>query len=330
MFPVNIKTEWNTLLEHSITRVPFLRYEYLMDWWQTRGGGEWQQAELAMISAEENGRLKGVAPLFFSADKGVPALYWLGAAEISDYLDWIVTPDYLPDFIPNVLAELDRLEFPWKQLILENVLEDSPGISVLEQAALARGWKFEKELLQNCPLLNLPGDWDSYLAGIDKKQRHEIRRKMRRAAESYPLSLCFAGEDRALDADIEVFLGLMENDTEKAKFLTPGMRRQMKQFIHTSHAEGYLNLAFLKADGVAAAAYLNMDYQNRLWVYNSGMNPEYLNISPGWVLLGRLIQWAIQHGKESLDFMRGDEVYKYCFGGKARKVVRLLVTRRPD
>ena len=32
----------------------------------------------------------------------------------------------------------------------------------------------------------LPGDWETYLAGIDKKQRHEIRRKMRRAYAENP------------------------------------------------------------------------------------------------------------------------------------------------
>ena len=38
---------WNDLLSGSITDVPFLRYEYLSAWWNTRGGGEWPSAERA-------------------------------------------------------------------------------------------------------------------------------------------------------------------------------------------------------------------------------------------------------------------------------------------
>ena len=34
-----------------------------------------------------------------------------------------------------------------------------------------------------CPVVTLPadGDWDDYLGTLDKKARHEIRRKIRRA-----------------------------------------------------------------------------------------------------------------------------------------------------
>jgi CelD/BcsL family acetyltransferase involved in cellulose biosynthesis len=52
------------------------------------------------------------------------------------------------------------------------------------------------------------------------------------------------------------------------------------------------------------------------------------NIYPGWVLLGKLIQWSIKDGKTKFDFMRGDEPYKYHFGGKDCKVVRLQAKRK--
>ena len=51
-----------------------------------------------------------------------------------------------------------------------------------------------------------------------------------------------------------------------------------------------------------------------------------LNISsasPGWVLLAKLIQWAITEGLTELDMMRGDEDYKYKFGGMNRYVSRI-------
>jgi CelD/BcsL family acetyltransferase involved in cellulose biosynthesis len=72
---------------------------------------------------------------------------------------------------------------------------------------------------------------------------------------------------------------------------------------------------------------MHFDYGNRIWVYNSGINPAYLDLSPGWVLLGRTIQWGIENGREALDFMRGDEIYKYRLGGVDRNVLRLLISR---
>jgi len=87
---------WNTLVEQSIADTPFSRYEYLSEWWQTRGGGEWQNAELVLVSAteEQDGetppQLVGIAPLFIEEYEGRKALLLVGSIEVSDYLDLIV------------------------------------------------------------------------------------------------------------------------------------------------------------------------------------------------------------------------------------------------
>jgi CelD/BcsL family acetyltransferase involved in cellulose biosynthesis len=72
---------------------------------------------------------------------------------------------------------------------------------------------------------------------------------------------------------------------------------------------------------------LNFDYENRIWVYNSGLDFSFRELSPGWVLLGYLLQWANEHGRSEFDFMRGDEDYKYKFGGIKRDVMRARVIK---
>jgi len=80
--------------------------------------------------------------------------------------------------------------------------------------------------------------------------------------------------------------------------------------------------------GQKAAGYVSFDYQNRIWVYNSGLNRDFSEYSPGWVLLGYLLQWANEQGREEFDFMRGDEDYKYRFGAIDRSVVRACLSRQ--
>jgi CelD/BcsL family acetyltransferase involved in cellulose biosynthesis len=87
-------------------------------------------------------------------------------------------------------------------------------------------------------------------------------------------------------------------------------------------------LAFLTVGDIKAAGYLNFDYDGKIWVYNSGINPMFENISPGWVLLSKIIQWSIEAGRTELDFMRGDETYKYNFGGIDKQVLRIQVSRK--
>jgi len=59
--------------------------------------------------------------------------------------------------------------------------------------------------------------------------------------------------------------------------------------------------------GKRAAGYLNFDYLNRIWVYNSGIDQRFLDLSAGWVLLGHLLQWANERtAANSILMRRGD------------------------
>lgn len=327
-----LKAEWNDLLSESITHVPFLRYEYLKVWWETRGGGEWpQDAELAIVTARQDGRLVGIAPLFHAVWEGRPTLLLLGSIEISDYLDLIARPADLPGFVANLLEFLRSPEngLPdWQALDFYNVLDTSPALAALEACAGMAGSSYRQEPFRPALTIKLPGDWEAYLAGIDKKQRHEIRRKMRRAQSAEaPVTWFIASDPAKIDALAEDFLRLMEMDPEKAAFLTPPMRETFLRTIRCAFEEGCLCLAFLQVDGQNVAGYLSFDYLNQLWVYNSGMDTRYNEYSPGWVLLGELLKWANENGRQAFDFMRGDEDYKFRFGAQKRDVLRVTLTR---
>ncbi len=321
--------QWNTLLAESITNVPFLRHEYLRAWWASLGGGEWEDAELAIITAERDGELLGIAPLFQTTYENKQTLLFLGSIEISDFLDFIVREADMVEFLHGLLDFLaSHATLTWSALDLQNLIESSPCLPVLQAEATARGWDFTQETLQPAPYVALPGDFDEYLAGIKKKQRHEIRRKIRRAeADEREVSWFIVDDETKLDKNIEACCQLMSQDPEKQAFLTQTMKSQMKAAIHAAFEAGWLQLAFLEVDGVKAAGYLNFDYGNRIWVYNSGLDMSFSDLSPGWVLLGYLLQWANEHGRSEFDFMRGDEPYKYRFGGVDRFVVRARLAR---
>ncbi|OGO33922.1 MAG: hypothetical protein A2W35_03795 [Chloroflexi bacterium RBG_16_57_11] len=324
--------EWNELLAScSASHVPFLRYEYLSSWWKTLGGGEWKDGELfTVLARQENHTLSGVAPLFFTHNRdGEPALMLLGSIEISDYLDFIVRIPDTQIFFEALFDLLASDQAPaWQALDFYNLPETSPTLAVLQEAAERRGWSFQEQQLQPCPYIPLPGDWEAYLAGIDKKQRHEIRRKMRRAEENVPPALWYIVEDEStLKAEIEDFLTLMAQDPDKDRFLTQVMRAQMYDSIQAAFKAGWLQLAFMVVDGQKAAGYLNFDYAGHIWVYNSGLNFAFRELSPGWVLLSNLLKWANDHRRESIDFMRGGEDYKYRFGAVNRYILRALIRR---
>jgi CelD/BcsL family acetyltransferase involved in cellulose biosynthesis len=327
----SLRVSWNSLLKRSVTDVPFLRHEYQLAWWSTLGGGEWTDASLWIgLARHPDGDLAGVAPLFHTRTlDGRSGLMLLGSIEISDYLDLIIPSEAMAGFIGGLLDGLAR-EGPegWEVIDLYNLPEDSPSLGALTSAARARGWRVQQQSLQSCPVVSLNGEWEAYLSGLEKKQRHELRRKLRRA-ERYdpPVTWKIVGQGEDLDTAITTFLDLMGHDPGKQRFLSEPMRRQFRAALGAAHANGWLQLALLEVGGIPAAGYLNFDYGGRIWVYNSGIDPRYLDLSLGWVLLGYLIRWAIENGRREFDFLRGDEDYKFRLGGVPRRVQRITIER---
>ena len=330
--------EWNALVERCATQVLFLRAEYLAAWWSGRGGGEWPQAELALVTArDEAGALVGIAPLFQATNReGRPALLLVGSIEISDYLDFIVARGNAAEFCTGLLTRLTAPDAPeWEVLDLYNLPEASPTRAALAQAAAQRGWSASEQLMQPVPVINLPGDWETYLTTIEeKKERQEIKRKIRRAEGgddkvTWYMITGDAAQDggRDLEAEAAAFIEMMSHNPEKAAFLTPAMREQMRAVTLAMGQAGWLRLAFLEVNGEKAAAYLLFDYANRLWIYNSAIDPRFNALSPGWVLLGYLLAWAIESKRAAFDFLRGDEDYKFRFGAVAGKIYRLQIAR---
>jgi CelD/BcsL family acetyltransferase involved in cellulose biosynthesis len=317
----------------SISDTPFSRYEYLSEWWQTLGGGEWDVKEcgrpplLVLVSAKENDQYVGIAPLFIADYDGQRALMLVGSIEISDYLDLIVREGDLQRFLSGLLDFLGSgPDKEWSALDWYNISDSSPTLAALKAEAEKRGWTHHDEVYRPTPRIPLNGSFEEYLSRIDKKQRHEIRRKMRRAAESEKnVRFYVVNGSENIDSEIEAFFDLMVQSPDKEKFLHPAMREQMTVTIQHAHKYGYLWLAFLEIDGARTAASLNFDYRNKLWGYNSGVSNEHRELSPGWVLLAHTIQWCCEHGRDEFDFMRGDEEYKYRFGGVNKYVMRVKI-----
>lgn len=316
--------EWNALLKESHTNVPFLTYEFQRAWWEHLGGGEWSQAELNIVIGRGIDRqLLGIAPLFTTTqDRGERVFRFIGSHEIADYLDLIVRPADHAAFIQTLVRQLitdgARAEF-------YNLVDRSRTAIFLKETS-KNGVSFHLETLQPSPYIKVPTTFEGYMEGLNSKQAHELRRKLRRAARNpSPITLEIVGDISSLDQAMEDFFRLMCAEAHKATFLTPNMRAQMVAIARAAFAGNWLQLIFLKCGAVRIAGYMNFDYDNCIWAYNAGFDNTYSDLSPGWVIMAEMMKWCIQHGRAVFDFMRGGEEYKYRFGAKDRFVLKAVI-----
>ena len=258
------------------------------------------------------------------------ALAVVGCVEVADYLDFIVAQGREEAVYPALVDYLASPSAPaWDVLDLCNIHQDSPTLKVLPALAEARGWAVATAREDVCPIVKLPGTWEEYLEMLEGKQRREIRRKLRRAGDQGALNWTIVGPEHDLESEVEDFLDLMAASTpDKAAFLTPQMRSFFRQLARVTYDAGWLQLVFLEIGGRKAAAYFNFVYDNRVLVYNSGLDWQaFPKFGAGIVLTAYCVRHAIERGREVFDFMQGSERYKYQFGGQDVEVRRLLVRR---
>jgi CelD/BcsL family acetyltransferase involved in cellulose biosynthesis len=322
-----LASEWNTLLHRTASDTPFLTVEWQRAWWECFGGNN---PLLVYAFRDEAGALCGVAPLFLASEDSQRRLHTVGCEDICDYLDLIVAPGYEQAVFTALLDAVSAPDVPaWNAIDLCNVPEASSTLKVLGTLAQARGWRVTQSMQEVCPLIHLPITWEGYLASLDKKERHELRRKLRRAEGDESIRLYITEGIDTLDADLDAFITLLVvSRPDKASFMSDQMRAFFHAAGHVAQRAGWLQLAFLRVGGVNAAAYMNFDYSNRIMVYNSGLDPHNFQwLSPGIVLMGKLIQQAIEQKRAVFDFLRGNEDYKYRLGGKDTHVYRLFLER---
>ena len=315
--------EWNTLVQKSMTNTPFQSLVYQKAWWTYLHPTD---GSLHTITVQDaHNELIGIASLYLI--EGI--LYFNGCVEETDYLDLICSTENAEVVWTAVFDCLCSNDFPqWHGLSLCNIPETSPSRTILPQIAAKRGFSLQETVNEVCPVIPLPESFDAYLAQIDSKQRREIKRKLRRAVGA-DAQLVQVGPEDDIEEAVNAFLELLQKSTfEKRDWLNEGRTQLFHTVAKAAQAAGTLQLLFMEVDGQKAAALFNFIYNGRIWVYNSGLNPDtFGNLSLGVVISAKAIELGIEQGATEFDFLRGNETYKYRFGAQDTTIYRIEINR---
>jgi len=314
-----LRNEWNSLVQRSSANTVFSTWEWQNAWWKTFGDG----AELHLLPVRESGRLIGIVPLV----KRDGTLFLTGGLDVSDYLDVIAEQGSEEQVLSAMLDYLQ--ETNWESLEMHFLRHSSPTLSLLPPMATRMGLLVTKQVDDVCPYSALPGNWEEYVNSLDKKDRHELRRKMRRLSREDSLRWVQVTPGEESDNDVDSFIRLCRLSTrEKAYFLDERMEGFFRSAMASLRPLDVVRLYFLELHGHRVSATLCFDQGQELWLYNSGYDPSYSALSVGLLLKAHCMQDAVEQKKTGFDFLRGAERYKYDLGAKDVPVFRLRISPR--
>jgi CelD/BcsL family acetyltransferase involved in cellulose biosynthesis len=349
---------WDALADRTPSASPFSRHCVQLAWWDAYGAEAHDQT-LVVMDADDPDAIVGIAPLMHRHElepgdvaarttlrhQAGPALrpvpesataVFFGASYHADYATILAAPGDVAAVCEAVVDSLAALDLDkWDVVDLRRLRFGDPAAGAFaasfEWAAPKACWLVTREQEDVCPVVTLPAgaDFEGYLDTLGKKERHEIRRKIRRAESAGEVLL-----ERSKDplADLDAFVELHQKrwgaeglfpDTEGGA----ASHRFFGRLFEDCTESGLVDLSFLSVAGRRISAGVTFDDGRSVYYYNAGVDPDARELSPGVVMVARYIQRAIEMGRSRVDFMRGDEPYKYEWGAVDEPIERLLVQR---
>ncbi|HUQ41816.1 MAG TPA: GNAT family N-acetyltransferase [Candidatus Limnocylindrales bacterium] len=246
--------------------------------------------------------------------------------ELTDEQDIVCAPGDIGAAAVAIARWCARESTP--RVLLEYVPEDTATLTALDAALSREGYRTTRERMVTSPRITLADDFETYVQGLGKKERHELRRKLRRFEAAPGTSFRWAN-DRERPAVLDRFFALHRlSRGEKAAFMTAEVERFFRDIADALAAAGRLRLGVVRAYDEDAAVLFAFAYRDTLALYNAAYDPALASLSLGIASHAFAIRDAIAHGFKVYDLLRGDEPYKYDLGAVDRWLWRLDAARR--
>jgi len=330
--------DWERLAAGS----PFRGWTWLSNWWRhygPRNDAEAMRTHLATLCVFDNDdALVGIAPWYLdcSAMRG-RVLRPLGSGEVcSDYLGILCHPgreeavvESLADFLVENAFDGDPNAMRWDLLDLDGIDAEDRETSALVNLMAGSGCLVHRRPGMSCWRLELPADWESYVASLSRNLRRDVRRLERDLLDTDRVVLHRVTRIEELPEAMDIFVDLHQRRRkwlgEGGCFASPRFLAFYRDVVPDLLRHGQLQFYWLELDGRPVAAEYQLVGNGILYEYQAGMDPAAMEHQPGKLINAAILRQAISGGYRAFDFLRGDEPYKARFGARPRPTVQFRV-----
>lgn len=328
-----IRDEWNRLAGDD----PLQTWEWRAAWWKFFGPAYDKRRRLAIGVVRQAGQVVGIAPCF--TERGPiqgQKLVWLGSGKAcTDYQRFLIAPeadvayrtaivDHLVDAIYDHVARRAQQDI-WD---LDGVEPTVAATTELEGSLRRRGFSVHAEPIDSSWVMDLPGDWKTFVSGCHRGVRRKINKAERRAAGS-SIHYFRATTPEKIAAFWPEFVRLhaARFSTKVADggcFADPTFAQFLPEAIRLLSERGLVRLYWCEVHGTPISTQLYLLSGRSAQMYQSGFDPSFAQYEPGYLLYTHVLHDLIDSGFTTFDFLRGDETYKSGWNTRKVPLVRLF------
>ena len=325
----NLYDSWNDILSQVADANAQLTHEWLSSCWEVFGDNK----KLSLITVMDGRKITGIAPLTIATVIGkaglkLKKLTFIGDG-LTDYNDLLIANDKREDVLRVLLEFIVNGKEDWDAIHFRNVRGDSPNLPMLRDTLRDTSLTFVERINYKCSYISLDCNWMDYYDTLGKNIRSDIRRRLNYLAKMGKADFIRLHE---VD-DVKNTMSIIKSIHVKCRrakgeisWYTDEKRYRFVSLILKRFGDRkWLDIVFLKLNDRIVAYYLGFVYDNIVYFWNTGFDPEFSRISPGKLLLHHWIKDSFAEGNREFDFMVGEESYKLQWTSRMRPNYEIFI-----
>jgi CelD/BcsL family acetyltransferase involved in cellulose biosynthesis len=166
-----------------------------------------------------------------------------------------------------------------------------------------------------CPVIRLPGDVETYRAGLGRNRRYTLQRKLKLLQRAGRMEYAHATSPAEIGAALDSLITLHQRRWSTGSgggvFAGDASKQFHREVVQALSERGRVSIDLLKLDHRPLASIYGLMYQGVYYFYLPGFDPAAIpKASPGLLLLHHRIEQAIYDGEHTVDLLQGAEPYK--------------------
>ncbi len=315
-----LERAWNELFENSKQANLFLSFDWIVSWFECS-----LSSKPYILSAWDNGKLVGIAPLSFEG-----SVLSFAAQQYSNHLDFVARKG-MEQAVAEALAGKIMESSEWGSIKLKHVVDSPILLGVMEQIAAEKGFVMQTGEGEASNVMELPSTLDEYFASYLKRDLKRRWKKMidLKGASSIEARLL---EKREFENGWRSFIEMHLKNISFRKGKSILGERWFQCFYRNAAkralAKENLFLMSLEVDGKQWGLLLGIRFGKTLSVLNLGYDPSFDETqSIGTVLFIKAIELCLREGIKIYDLLSGGSEYKERLGAKQKSGLQLEVFR---
>ncbi len=304
---------WDALWSRSSQSV-FQSHGWIMAWFGSRRAGDQSRLRVGLCWADD--QLLAAMPFITRRHRGVRVLEW-AAKDCSDYCDAIIDPD------PGIGWQ--ALEKVWAAVVASTGFDVAYLSHVRPDSAVSTlfaGWSRSMRLkpghrsARSLQVGSGGAGGHGWFRSLNKKARNNHTRGMRILGETGSVSVRVSEAGPVADTVLERMIALKQEwlvSTGQKNEILDNDAFVLRDLIKELSRQKMLQVFSIHCGEAMVAGSLNIVNGTRMQAFFAAYDPAFDRASPGTLVMVEYLTWAFDHGMAEVDFLCGEEQYKFKF-----------------